>query len=147
MWCTYPSYSWHVLFLPVQAPSSEPITPSESLHKQETGEEKAERVLAVLQVKSHMCSKMTLFALEGRTLPNGNTTQARENIRLFLFSIFIADSSPSLFSFIHYTHPCRQRRTGFMNRWTLWVAPKGWPHFLLSLSPHPPCWWEGYTHY
>lgn len=49
MWCILTP---DVYFLPVQPPSLEPIAPSDSLHEHETGEEEAESVLAVLQVKS-----------------------------------------------------------------------------------------------
>lgn len=78
VWCRYPGYSWHGHFLPAQPPSSQPVTPSESLHEHETREWKAERIHAVLQVKSHVFTKMHLHGLDGRTMPNVNTRQARE---------------------------------------------------------------------
>lgn len=131
MWCIYPTYSWHVHFLPVEPPSSELITPSKSLHEHETGEEKAERMLAVLQVKSHVGSKMTLYALGGRTLPNGNTTQDREKIWLLFFKLLI----PILLCFLLFTILTPKSREELV----LWIDRLCEFHLRVGPTSYSPC--------
>lgn len=92
-------------------------------------------VKALLQVKSHMCTKMHLHGSDGRTRPKVNTTQAREKTWHNCFYSYCSFQPFFVFYYSLYLPLNLEKRgRGFMNRWTLWVG-QGWPLFPLSFPP------------
>lgn len=114
-------------------PNSQPIPTSESLHELRNRRQRG--WFCSLQVKSHVYIKMHMHGSDGRTLPNVNTTRARVKTwhNFFLFLLLIPTLLCSLL-FPTPTPKLEEKGRGFMNRWTLWVLPEGWPLFP---SPSP----------